>query len=82
MELQGKSVFGGIAIGKLSIYNKGENVVKRTKIDDVEAEVKRFEGAKETAKAQLKGLYEKVVFNSERLKAFLLRSRIKGNKQK
>ena len=61
MELQGKSVFGGIAIGKLSIYNKGENVVKRTKIDDVEAEVKRFEGAKETAKAQLKGLYEKAM---------------------
>lgn len=61
MELQGKSVFGGIAIGKLSIYNKGENVVKRTKVDDVEAEVKRFEDAKETAKAQLKGLYDKAM---------------------
>ena len=61
MELQGKSVFGGIAIGKLSIYNKGENVVKRTKVDDVEAEVKRFTEAKETAKAQLKGLYDKAM---------------------
>ena len=61
MELQGKSVFGGIAIGKLSIYNKGENVVKRSKVDDVEAEVKRFEEAKETAKAQLKGLYDKAM---------------------
>ena len=28
MVLKGKSVFGGIAIGRLSIYNKKENQVK------------------------------------------------------
>ena len=61
MVLEGKSVFGGIAIGHLSIYNKKENQVKREKITDVEAEITRFTDAKETAKEQLKGFYEKAV---------------------
>lgn len=61
MVLKGKSVFGGIAIGRLSIYNKKENQVKREKITDVEAEITRFTDAKETAKEQLKGFYEKAV---------------------
>lgn len=61
MVLEGKSVFGGIAIGRLSIYNKKENQVKREKITDVEAEITRFTDAKETAKEQLKGFYEKAV---------------------
>ena len=38
MELHGKSVFGGIAMGRLSVYHKTDNAVKRTKITDVEAE--------------------------------------------
>ena len=61
MVLEGKSVFCGIAIGRLSIYNKKENQVKREKITDVEAEITRFTDAKETAKEQLKGFYEKAV---------------------
>lgn len=61
MVLEGKSVFGRIAIGRLSIYNKKENQVKREKITDVEAEITRFTDAKETAKEQLKGFYEKAV---------------------
>ena len=61
MVLEGKSVFGGIAIGRLSIYNKKENQVKREKITDVEAEITRFTDAKKTAKEQLKGFYEKAV---------------------
>lgn len=61
MVLEGKSVFGGIAIGRLSIYNKKENQVKREKITDVEAEITRFTDAKGTAKEQLKGFYEKAV---------------------
>lgn len=61
MVLEGKSVFGGIGIGCLSIYNKKENQVKREKITDVEAEITRFTDAKETAKEQLKGFYEKAV---------------------
>ena len=58
---QGKSVFGGIAIGHLCVYKKGEQQVTRQKIADVEAEVKRFQDAKETAQAQLGELYDKAV---------------------
>ena len=40
MELHGKSVFGGIAMGRLSVYHKTDNAVKRTKITDIEADRK------------------------------------------
>ncbi len=59
--LNGKSVFGGIAIGRISIYEKGDDQVKREKIDDTAAEVQRFEQAKEKAKEQLGVLYEKAL---------------------
>ena len=58
---QGKSVFGGIAIGHLCVYKKGEQQVTRQKIADVEAEVKRFQDAKEAAQVQLGELYDKAV---------------------
>lgn len=61
MLLEGKSVFGGIAIGRLSIYNKKDHQVKRHKIADAAAEIARFTSAKETAKKQLSGFYEKAV---------------------
>ena len=56
---QGKSVFGGVAIGRLYIYNKKKLQVKREHIEDVEKEVKRFLDAKDAAIEQLAGLYEK-----------------------
>ncbi len=58
---QGKSVFGGIAIGHLCVYKKGEQQVQRQKVEDVEAEVKRFQDAKEAAQEQLGELYDKAV---------------------
>jgi len=61
MEFQGKSVFGGIAMGKLSIYQKNDHVVKREKIQDPEAEIQRFQEAKEEAKKQLSALYDKAL---------------------
>lgn len=61
VKFDGKSVFGGIAIGRLSIYNKKDNQVKRQKITDAESEIARFEDARETAKEQLAGFYEKAV---------------------
>lgn len=61
MVLEGKSVFGGIAIGRLSVYNKKDNQVKRLKVADTEAEVSRFNTAKEQAKAQLASFYEKAL---------------------
>ncbi|MCM1245219.1 MAG: phosphoenolpyruvate--protein phosphotransferase [Roseburia sp.] len=59
--LEGKSVYGGIAIGKISIFNKGDRQVKRESVEDADAELKRFTDAKEKAKEQLKGLYEKAL---------------------
>lgn len=57
----GKSVFGGIAIGTISIYQKEDKQVKRYKITDVSAEVARFEDAREKAKEQLAAFYQKAV---------------------
>ncbi len=57
----GKSVFSGIAIGKISVYKKGEQQVKRTKISDTGAELARYEAAKEKAAEQLQRLYDKAL---------------------
>ncbi len=57
----GKSVFSGIAIGRISVYKKGEQQVKRNRITDVDAELSRFEDAKQTAIGQLQGLYDKAL---------------------
>ena len=58
MEIKGKSVFGGVAIGRVSVYQKKDNVVRRVKVDDVDAELQRFEDARVEAQKQLKALYE------------------------
>ena len=58
---QGKSVFNGIAIGKICVYQKGEQQVKRCKVEDTEAEVKRFREAREQTVEQLGKLHEKAL---------------------
>ena len=59
--LIGKAVYKGIALGKIAVLRKTENVVKRVKIDDVAAELQRVESAKAQAIEQLGKLYEKAV---------------------
>ena len=59
--IQGKSVFGGIAIGKLSFYHRKRQQVERYHVNDANAEVARFEEAKAKAIAQLKALYGKAL---------------------
>ena len=61
MEFIGKSVTSGVAIGKLVIFRKDDSLVKRTRVDDPEAEVNRFQEAKSKAMEQLKGLYDKAL---------------------
>ncbi len=61
MKMDGKSVFGGVAMGRLSIYKKNDQVVKRTRVSDTEAEVRRYENASEKAKEQLAALYDKAL---------------------
>lgn len=58
---RGKSVFGGIAIGKIRVYKKLQQQVHRRKIEDVEAELARYVRAREQAIEQLKGLYDKAL---------------------
>ena len=59
--LEGKSVFGGVAIGKIQFYKRNEIPIKRTRVEDVEAEVERFQNAKAKTLELLKGLYEKAL---------------------
>ena len=47
--LQAKGIAGGIAIGKISVYNKSEQTVKRMRTDDTEEEITRYEQAREKA---------------------------------
>ena len=59
--ISGKSVFGGVSIGKLMFYKRSEKTIKRTHVDDVDSEWKRFQEAKDTAVSQLKELYDKAI---------------------
>ena len=58
---RGKSVFGGVAVGKICVYQKGEQTVKRTKIENAEQEKARFNAAVQESIRQLGELYEKAV---------------------
>ena len=58
---RGKSVFGGVAVGKICVYQKGEQTVKRTKIENTEQEKARFNAAVQESIRQLGELYEKAV---------------------
>lgn len=58
---KGKSVFSGIAIGRVYVYQKGEQQVRRTKVEDIQKEKSRYQKASQTAMEQLKGLYEKAL---------------------
>ena len=57
----GKSIFKGTAIGRIFFYSKEQQKVRRAKIEHVEAEIDRYEAAKEKAINQLYSLYEKAV---------------------
>lgn len=57
----GKSVYGGIAIGKALIFRKKEGQVRRKHIDNVEEEILRVDKAKEKAREELQKLYDKAV---------------------
>ena len=58
---QGKSVYKGIAMGPIVVLRKNDYQVKRTRIEDPEAEVKRVDTALEKSKEQLQKLYDKAV---------------------
>lgn len=57
----GKSVYGGIAVGRIHIFHKEDSQVKRETVTDVEREMARFEHAREHAKKQLQDLHDKAL---------------------
>ena len=58
---QGKSVYKGIAMGPVVVLKKNDYQVKRTRIENPEAEIKRVDEALEKSKEQLQKLYDKAV---------------------
>lgn len=60
-QYQGKSVFGGVAIGRIHVFSKGQQQVKRIKVQDTEAEKKRYREEVQTAITELQGLYDKAL---------------------
>ena len=60
-QYQGKSVFGGVAIGRIHVFSKGQQQVKRIKVQGTEAEKKRYREAVQTAITELQGLYDKAL---------------------
>ena len=59
--IKGKSVFGGISVGRISFYKRQDQKVRRIHIEDKNREVQRFYEAKNQAVEQLRGLYEKAL---------------------
>ncbi len=59
--LNGKSIFGGIAIGKIKVFKDNDVAVKRNKIEDADIEIRRYEAAKEAAITELWALHDKAV---------------------
>lgn len=60
-EFSGKSVYKGITIGKVLVLKNKDFQIKRTKVEDAQAEIDRVNAAGEQAKAQLQKLYDKAV---------------------
>ena len=58
---QGKSVYKGIAMGPIVVLKKNDYQVKRTRIEDPEAEVKRVNEAVSASQEQLQKLYDKAL---------------------
>ena len=58
---QGKSVYKGIAMGPVVVLKKNDYQVKRTRIEDAEAEAARVDVALKASQEQLQKLYDKAV---------------------
>ena len=59
LRVEGKTAFQGIAIGKIREIQKDESIIRRYHVDDVKAECKRFDDARQMAEKELEKLYQK-----------------------
>ena len=60
-QYQGKSVYGAVAIGKISVFRRQEVSVKRVHTEDTPGEIKRVEQAEARAAQQLQEIYDKAL---------------------
>lgn len=60
-QYSGKTIFSGVAIGKILFHERKERQIKRVRIENIETEIKRYEVAKKKAIEQLKDLYDKAL---------------------
>ena len=58
---EGKTAFRGIAEGKIKVYRKDQQQIKREHAEDTQEELLRFDRATGEALRQLTGLYEKAL---------------------
>ncbi len=63
IEINGKSVYNALAMGKLHFWGNEHQIIKRTKISNIKDEVLRFRDAQTKAKKELRELYQKAVAN-------------------
>lgn len=61
IKFTGKGVYGAVAVGKISVFERQGIKVKRVEIRDAELEIERLEKAKATAIEQLGEIYEKAL---------------------
>lgn len=61
LTISGRSVYDGIAIGKVSVFERKEIYVKRERTDDIAKEKERFERAKISATNELDEIYKKAL---------------------
>lgn len=59
--IQGKGVYGAVAIGQISFFERGEISVKRERVADTAKERERFEKARKFALGELSALYDKAL---------------------
>lgn len=71
IKFTGKGVYGGIAIGKVSVFKRGDIRVKKEKIEDAGAELARLEGAKKEALMQLESICEKALREAGESNAYI-----------
>ena len=57
--ITGKSVFGGVSIGKLSFYKRNQKVIKREHVENVESECK-ISGSKSRGDSSVKRIVRKI----------------------
>ncbi len=57
----GKSVYGAIAVGKVSVLEKRETKIRRSHVNDTDRELARIETAKQKARGELRAIYEKAL---------------------